>query len=224
MKFYEWGTLIVCALFAAFLLFHCNCFRANNDQVIPIKISLEIPQDTINYDLHAKQYQVLCDSVLNQINRQEVDLDRHYEMFVKSAENDADIIKVITIVCGLFIAILSIFGIKNWKNIEEKIERNACDVANEAVNKTVNLEVNKKIKETVDENQYVVDLKNSIIDEVRKSIIINIDNRLSDLESKFGNDEGGNENKIKNDTQSISTESNKQEDINLDFDVPTPGE
>lgn len=169
------ATIFICLAFIAICLAFLLPFHSNKTHVSHIEISLALPADSVKQNKSWQTNYEILDSLKNCINRQEKELNQNYDLFMKARQEDTDLIKFISCIGAFVIALLSVFGIKNFRDLKSNIEE------------SVKLDVHKQIRSTI-----TTKLKSAIRDQITKEVTRdtykkNIKEELiGDLNSLFG--------------------------------------
>lgn len=129
----------------------------------------------------------LADSLVNRINRQEDELSRNYNLFMDARKDDADIVKILSCIGGFVLAVCALFGIKSYKDLQNKLLEEAKDTANCKVDDFLQVKIPSAISERISQSlidrKYKDEVKEEIIKVILEEHIIDIEQRVLELEA-----------------------------------------
>ncbi len=114
-----WGIVVVFVVTTILLLVRLTTEKT---QVTQYTVRVECVADSVA-EIHNRYIQgEFTDSVVARINRQEEELHRNYELFMKARQEDADIVKYLSILGGLIVSACAILGVRSLKEFMETVK------------------------------------------------------------------------------------------------------
>ena len=178
------GAFIVCSFF---FLFTCFCSRQHT--VSEVRITIDYPIDSISStSIPIALDKSATDSIVSQINRQQDELNRNYQLFMKARQDDADILKYVSICIGFIISALAILwfrGIKEFLDtVEHSVLKKSEEAAKEETQRIVRGEVARAMNEEIKKQAFLIDIKESVVKNVQESYISFIQEDVNDLKNR----------------------------------------
>ncbi|MBD5203983.1 MAG: hypothetical protein HDS82_03800 [Bacteroidales bacterium] len=114
-------TIIICFVVCSILFMIPKCSRIQHTPT-DLKVTVECVTDSADLSKIRIVEGAFTDSVVSRINRQEEELNRTYALFMKAREDDADLMKYLSVLGGLLISAFTIIGIRSLKEFMETVK------------------------------------------------------------------------------------------------------
>lgn len=204
--------LIVLLLFAGWIFY-------SRPGVTKVEISLIVPTDSIDVAKSEGNIETLK-TLSATIEKQEEELHRYYELFLKARQDDADMLKIISILGAIIIAFGTFLGVRNLKDFKDKVstdaKQTAIDTVTRITNRTLKSTVSSEISKSFDNDVVFRDIKSRIQEEIFTTFIAQLQEDVAELKKKKepASEPVRNENSVEN-----QPETQEEEDVE-ELEIP----
>ena len=178
--------------FTAVLVVYGIRLMSSTPTVTKVDVSVTIPADSIAASEVSKRAIHTLDSLSKVIGKQEEELHQYYGLFLKARQDDADMMKILSIIGALIIAFGTFFGIRNMKDFKDNITVDAQQAASDTARSiTENITksslkstVSSEIMRSLDNDLFYRDMKSRIQDDIVSTILPNLEEEVKQLKKE----------------------------------------
>lgn len=212
INYYNGAILVVVVIFVIVCgLFSWRIFQ-ERPHLNTIAIEVSSVNDSIDNSQLLSSYRVAIDSLNSLIIRQEDELTKNYNLFMKAREDDADMLKMVSIISAFLVALFTIIGVKSLKDlklsIQEEVKSEAKRIAQETAKVNLKSEVNERLNESIPNGNLQRVIKENIISEIN-SKLGSIEDEMNELKERISEHKEDSTGLDDSEGSTESTESNR---------------